>query len=182
MNYHLRICPARVSRDRRRGLLQRLARSAPVLYLAVADGAVVLPDLCSRQPDALHRNPDLDFAGVHPRLLDLAPGNRRLVDESEPRIKVFLEGPIMSRAIAAILGGSAVLFVTTLLAAVPVEAPPAAKVITNSVGMKLAAIPAGKFLMGSPREEAERHDEEVQHEVTISRPFYMGVHEVSQRD
>jgi len=94
----------------------------------------------------------------------------------------------MSRATVTILGGIAVLFMTTLLATVPAdgqkaaEDPPAGKVITNSVGMKLAAIPAGKFQMGSPREEAERHDEEVQHEVTISRPFYMGVHEVSQRD
>jgi formylglycine-generating enzyme required for sulfatase activity len=59
-------------------------------------------------------------------------------------------------------------------------APP--KLITNSIGMKLALIPAGKFLMGSPATEDERAANEVQHEVTISRPFYMGVHEVSQRE
>ena len=54
------------------------------------------------------------------------------------------------------------------------------KVITNSIGMKLTLIPAGKFLMGSPAGEAERDPEELQHEVVISRPFYMGVFEVTQ--
>jgi serine/threonine-protein kinase len=56
------------------------------------------------------------------------------------------------------------------------------KVITNSIGMKLTLIPAGKFLMGSPETEAGRRvDEGPVHEVTISRPFYMGIHEVTQQ-
>ena len=54
------------------------------------------------------------------------------------------------------------------------------KVITNSIGMKLTLIPAGKFLMGSPADEAERDPEELQHEVVITQPFYLGVHEVTQ--
>jgi formylglycine-generating enzyme required for sulfatase activity len=62
------------------------------------------------------------------------------------------------------------------------RAPPPgpAKQVVNSIGMKLALIPAGKFLMGSPRDEKGRDDEEEQHEVEISRPFYMGIHEVTQ--
>jgi formylglycine-generating enzyme required for sulfatase activity len=52
--------------------------------------------------------------------------------------------------------------------------------ITNSIGMKLALIPAGKFLMGSPATESDRDPEELQHEVVISRPFYLGVYEVTQ--
>ncbi len=55
------------------------------------------------------------------------------------------------------------------------------KVITNSIGMKLAPIPAGKFVMGSPAAETERDPEELQHEVTISKAFYMGVYEVTQK-
>jgi formylglycine-generating enzyme required for sulfatase activity len=55
------------------------------------------------------------------------------------------------------------------------------KVVTNSIGMKLALIPAGKFTMGSPAAELERDPEELQHEVTISKPFYLGVYEVTQR-
>jgi len=51
----------------------------------------------------------------------------------------------------------------------------------NSVKMRLVLIPAGKFMMGSPATEAGRSSEEgPQHEVTISKPFYMGVFEVTQ--
>ncbi len=52
--------------------------------------------------------------------------------------------------------------------------------ITTSLGMKLTLIPAGAFLMGSPQAEPGRgFDEGPQHEVRISRPFYMGIHEVT---
>ncbi len=56
----------------------------------------------------------------------------------------------------------------------------AASTITNSLGMKLAQIPAGTFLMGSPRNEAERDDKEVRHEVTLTKPFHLGAYEVTQ--
>jgi formylglycine-generating enzyme required for sulfatase activity len=52
---------------------------------------------------------------------------------------------------------------------------------TNYIGMKLVWIPPGKFTMGSPREEAGRSDEEVQHEVEISQEFWLGAHEVTQK-
>ena len=60
------------------------------------------------------------------------------------------------------------------------SADDAGKGITNSIGMKLVPIPVGKFVMGSPATEAERDPEEVQHEVAITRPFYLGVQEVTQ--
>ena len=69
----------------------------------------------------------------------------------------------------------------------------------NKVTMKLVQIPAGKFLMGSPdaeqkeaaksvaaagvKEEDVRKwfaNESPQHEVTISKPFYMGIYDVTQ--
>jgi formylglycine-generating enzyme required for sulfatase activity len=56
------------------------------------------------------------------------------------------------------------------------------KVLTNSIGMKLAPIPAGKFLMGSLLTEAERDENELQHEVEITKPFWMGVYEVTQAE
>jgi formylglycine-generating enzyme required for sulfatase activity len=46
--------------------------------------------------------------------------------------------------------------------------------------MELVLIPAGKFLMGSPPTEAKRDNDETRHEVTISRPFYMGKYLVTQ--
>lgn len=45
----------------------------------------------------------------------------------------------------------------------------------NGVTMKLVLIPAGTFVMGSPANEEGRFDEETQHEVEISKPFYMGI-------
>jgi formylglycine-generating enzyme required for sulfatase activity len=56
----------------------------------------------------------------------------------------------------------------------------AAKEITNSLGMKLVLIPAGEFVMGSPATEAEREPGEDQHEVAITRPFYLGAYTVTQ--
>jgi sulfatase modifying factor 1 len=49
----------------------------------------------------------------------------------------------------------------------------------NSVGMTLMRIPAGKFVMGSAKGEEDRLDEEVPHEVELTRAFYMGKHEVT---
>ena len=53
-------------------------------------------------------------------------------------------------------------------------------VLTNSIGMKLKLIPAGTFLMGSPDSEKDRDKNEVQHKVTLTKPFYLGVYEVTQ--
>ncbi len=55
-----------------------------------------------------------------------------------------------------------------------------AQAVTNSLGMKLVLVPAGKFQMGSPLAEEDRDAEELLHEVMISRPFYLGAHEVTQ--
>jgi uncharacterized protein (TIGR02996 family) len=56
----------------------------------------------------------------------------------------------------------------------------------NSLGMAFARIPAGTFLMGSPPTEPERKldppDEDPRHPVTISRPFYLGIVPVTQRE
>ena len=49
----------------------------------------------------------------------------------------------------------------------------------NKVTLKLVLIPAGKFMMGTPEGEKDRDKNETQHEVTISRPFYMGVTHVT---
>src|SRR5437016_2339467 len=51
---------------------------------------------------------------------------------------------------------------------------------TNSVGMKFTWIPAGTFLMGSPENEKGRQDDETQHQVTLTRGFWLAVHPVTQ--
>ncbi len=54
------------------------------------------------------------------------------------------------------------------------------KEITNSIGMKLVLIHARSFAMGSRSEESERKDRELLHEVTLTKSFYLGVHEVTR--
>ena len=47
--------------------------------------------------------------------------------------------------------------------------------------MVLRKISAGKFMMGSPTNEFGREEEEVQHEVTLTKDFYIGVFEMTQK-
>src|SRR5205823_3586478 len=58
---------------------------------------------------------------------------------------------------------------------------PKPEVFTNTLGMKFAPIPAGDFVMGSPHSDKEADpDEKPQHQVRITRPFYLGVYEVTR--
>jgi formylglycine-generating enzyme required for sulfatase activity len=49
-------------------------------------------------------------------------------------------------------------------------------------GMRFVLLPAGSFLMGSPDSEPAREPQEQQHRVSIERPFYLGVYEVTQAE
>ena len=61
----------------------------------------------------------------------------------------------------------------------PASDPP--KAIVNSIGMRLKLIPAGEFMMGAPDDDrVADNSEKPQHGVRITRPFYLGVHEVTQ--
>ncbi len=51
---------------------------------------------------------------------------------------------------------------------------------SNNLGMYFKLIPAGTFVMGSPSEEPGRDSDESQHQVTLSRSFYMQTTEVTQ--
>jgi formylglycine-generating enzyme required for sulfatase activity len=46
--------------------------------------------------------------------------------------------------------------------------------------LALVRVPAGAFIMGSPDDEPGRDPDELAHRVTITRAFYMGIHEVTQ--
>ena len=52
--------------------------------------------------------------------------------------------------------------------------------LTNSIGMELIEIPAGKFTMGSPADEKDRLEDEEQVRVTLRKPFRLGKTEVTQ--
>jgi formylglycine-generating enzyme required for sulfatase activity/tRNA A-37 threonylcarbamoyl transferase component Bud32 len=50
----------------------------------------------------------------------------------------------------------------------------------GGVTMQFVLIPPGTFTMGSPKEEEGRFNDEMAHEVTITRPFYLGKYVVTQ--
>jgi formylglycine-generating enzyme required for sulfatase activity len=68
---------------------------------------------------------------------------------------------------------AAVLATAFLAGAVPHRTDP-------FTGMLFVRIVPGTFEMGSPAGEKEREPQEVQHRVPIARPYYLGVHEVTQ--
>jgi formylglycine-generating enzyme required for sulfatase activity len=83
----------------------------------------------------------------------------------------------------ALLSGLLGVLVFALPGRALAPAPPVKKhgtKFTNSVGMQLVLVPKGKFKMGSPKDEKGHREDEHQHEVEISKPFYMGTHEVTQ--
>ena len=53
--------------------------------------------------------------------------------------------------------------------------------VKNDLGLHFRFIPAGSFLMGSPEKESDRDADELQHKVKISKPFYMQISELSQK-
>ena len=54
------------------------------------------------------------------------------------------------------------------------------KTVTNSIGMQLIEIPAGKLTMGSPAGEKNHQPDEEQVAVTLTKPFWLGKTEVTQ--
>jgi len=93
----------------------------------------------------------------------------------------FLKGGLLLGAAgtAGLLGG----------AAVPEEAPPKPAVPVAGDRMELTIkdvqypfrwCPAGTFLMGSPPTETERRDDETQHQVSLTRGFWMLETQVTQ--
>lgn len=54
--------------------------------------------------------------------------------------------------------------------------------LTNVSPKNMVLVKAGTFTMGSPESEVGRYDDEIQHEVTISRDFYMSKYQVTQAE
>ena len=61
----------------------------------------------------------------------------------------------------------------------PVPPPPESN-FTNRHGLEMIWCPPGKFLMGSPETEPGREPDETQHEVTLTRGFWISRYHVTQ--
>lgn len=57
---------------------------------------------------------------------------------------------------------------------------PPSSTFKNSLGQEFKLLPAGTFTMGSPSDELGRGSNETQHEVTLTKSFYMMTTEVTQ--
>ena len=82
-----------------------------------------------------------------------------------------------------ILGIAMVLGLVGVLTVMAQEVKPGkAEVIDlgKDVKLEMVLVPAGKFKMGSPASEKRRDTEETQHEVTLTKPFYLGKYEITQ--
>jgi formylglycine-generating enzyme required for sulfatase activity len=92
-------------------------------------------------------------------------------------------------AILAVTGVMLALLSTTVMAQEKEDVPTNAKaikllkaksfVVPDCGDMKMVLIKPGTFTMGSPENEVGRGDDEAQHKVTISKPFYMAEIEVT---
>ena len=83
---------------------------------------------------------------------------------------------LLAPAVAAVV--IIIIAATTLRAPGP-EHPP---VWTDPAsGIELRRVSAGRFRMGTPPAESGREPQEVLHEVTLTRPFYLGTYEVTQK-
>jgi formylglycine-generating enzyme required for sulfatase activity len=51
--------------------------------------------------------------------------------------------------------------------------------VVNELGMTLVLVPPGTYRMGTPTDEPGRGGDETPHEVTLTRAFYLGKHEVT---
>jgi formylglycine-generating enzyme required for sulfatase activity len=134
--------------------------------------SAVVGKMLAKRPEDRYQTPG-DLAAELSALLKNGPqeprgagGSARLWKALSARRRWLLYGLVILLAVAAVaLFGSA-------------RGP--ARRFTNSIGMELVLIPPGNFTMGSPDSETGHMPQENgAHEVAISKPFYLGVHEVT---
>jgi len=66
-------------------------------------------------------------------------------------------------------------------ASIKLGAPIEKTIRVNNISFEFILVPAGEYAMGSPEDEAERQgEEEYQHLIWITEPFYLGKYEVTQ--
>jgi formylglycine-generating enzyme required for sulfatase activity len=110
---------------------------------------------------------------------DTFPGehfeNEQAGAEKRPRRYLFV-----GLAFVAAIACTTVLLALLWRSSPPQPRPP--KPFQNSIGMEFVLIPSGGFRMGSPEDDELTREMEVpQHMVKISRPYYLGIHEVTQK-
>ncbi len=121
------------------------------------------------------QNRIVDSDEIYRHLLSEVPALAREVDLSHQQTPVRIIGQ-------DVVGVFALAPVKSHSSIVLKRASQPGDVITNSIGMPLALLPRGCFVMGSPRGEYQRGSDEDPFPVMISKRLLMGVYEVTQRE
>jgi formylglycine-generating enzyme required for sulfatase activity len=122
--------------------------------------------------DCLKMKLDVEAEGFSKDLEEIRAGKIKDEVKVEEKAKaIFLEAPFSAVAAKT----------TQMELAKSLSKPMEAKIdLGKGVKLEMILIPAGKFMMGSPGAEVGRRENETQHEVTLTKPFYMGKYEVTQ--
>ena len=127
--------------------------------------------------DCLKMKLDVEAEGFSKELEELKAGKVKAVAKPEIKVEekkakpIFLEAPFSAETAKS----------AQMELAKSLGKPMEAKIdLGKGVKLEMVLIPAGKFMMGSPGAEVGRRENETQHEVTLTKPFYMGKYEVTQ--
>ena len=123
--------------------------------------------------DCLKMKLDVEAEGFSKELEEIRAGKIKVEEKVEvmKSKSIFLEAPFSAEAAKT----------AQMELAKSLGKPMEAKIdLGKGVKIELVLILAGKFMMGSPASEVGRKSDETQHEVTLSKPFYMGKYEVTQ--
>jgi len=123
------------------------------------------------------KNGIVDSDEIYRHLLMEVPTTAKLVNPKHEQIPVRIIGQdvVGVFALAKTSGKPA-----TLTGHLPAR-PKVGDVVENSVGMKLSYLPNDLVIVGSPRTEYLRNDDEAEQSIAITAPIYMGQFEVTQR-
>ncbi len=122
------------------------------------------------------KNGVVDSDEIYRHLIMEVPPTAKLADPRHEQVPVRIIGEdvVGVFALAKPGGGD-----TKLLGKLPAR-PTAGDRVENAAGMKLIYLPSDVIVVGSPRTEYLRNDDEPQQPVAVTTPIYMGVHEVTQ--
>jgi formylglycine-generating enzyme required for sulfatase activity len=123
--------------------------------------------------DCLKMKLDVEVEGFSKELEEIRGGkiNAEIKVEEKKAKSIFLEAPFNAEAAKTAQMGLAKSIGKLMESKID---------LGKGVKLEMVLVPAGKFMMGSPASEVGREKNETQHEVTLTKPFYMGKYEVTQ--